>query len=234
MHKAIFKNGFDNSGLPISNTVQRSELSLHIRWEGWIRCGSDIDCFRTSAFHIQRDPILTNFNFCSSFFQLEQNRFQLIGIGILQFDTTTCNCCRHQISTCFNTIRKNRIMSTVEFFDPFNLNRCRTGTGNFRAHLVQVFGQVNYFRFSRRIFNYGCTFCQRCRHHQVFSTGYRDLIHKDMGTLETLTTGGSDITVFYFNFCAHLLQTTQMQIHRTRTNRTTTRQRDIRFTETGQ
>ena len=234
MHKAIFKNGFDNSSLPICNTVQRSELSLHIRWESRIGSGTNIDSFRTSAFHIQGDPILTDFNFCSSLFQLEQYRFQLIGIGILEFDTTTSNCCRHQISTGFNTIWKNRIVSTVEFFNPFNLNRCRTGTGNFRAHLIQVFGQINNFRLSRRIFNYGCTFSQRCRHHQVFSTGYRDLIHKDMGTLEAFATGRSNVTVFHFNFCAHLLQTTQMQIHWTRTNRTAARQRYIRFTETGQ
>ena len=60
----------------------------------------------------------------------------------------------------------------MQFFHTINFDNIGTGTAHICPHAVQEVSQIYNFRFFRRIFNDGSTFCSCGSHHDMFRCTY--------------------------------------------------------------
>ena len=98
--------------------------------------------------------------------------------------------------------------------------------------MLQEVCNVDNLGFACRIFQYGLAICQHRSHHEIFCAGHGDCIEHNMRTLQPVCPR-SDKTIFDNNMRTHCPQPLNVQVDWSRANRTTTRQRYVRFAEAG-
>ena len=131
----------------------------------------------------------------------------------------------------FDSIGNDRVFRAAKRFDALDLDRLGSGAVNARAHLVEQVGEIDDFRFARRVVKCGCAARERGCHHQVFSSGDGNFVEVNFGRAQTsvLRRARNDISRFEFYFRAKLFKSREMQIDRPRADRATARQRNFRF-----
>src|SRR5262249_56711353 len=90
---------------------------------------------------------------------------------------------------------------------------------------VEQNSQITDFRLARAILHHGLAFGQGSRHHQVFSTGDRDLLEDNMRAVQAF--GGSfNVSAIVSDGRSELLQAFNVQIYGARSNGAATGLRD--------
>ena len=119
------------------------------------------------------------FDLNANFAQLADDAIAVFGIAVSDFQFAFRDCGRSDESSGFDSIGNDRVLRATETFDARNLNRRRARATHARAHFVEQFRKISYFRFARGIVNRGNSTSERRRHHQVFGAGDGNLIEAD-------------------------------------------------------
>ena len=233
MHKTVFKNRFSDHTRPFRHQVQQSKLGLHIGRECRMRRGTYVNGFRTFTVHIQADPVFAGFNIGTGFAQFCQYRVQRIRLGVAADDLTAGDGCSDQEGPGFDTVRQDAIYTTTQTCNAFNGNTIGALTGDLRAQRIQEVRGIHDLRLAGGVLDDGGAFGQRRCGHDGDGSANAYFVHHDVGAFQTAIHGRLHIALFQLNFCAQLLKAKNVQVHRTRANGATARQRNLALSKTG-
>ena len=162
-------------------------------------------------------------------FQLEQHRFQDIFPGIFYFHPATSRSRRHQVGSGLDPVRQHVVVASVQALHTIDFNGRGTVAFDIGTHGDQALGQIHHFRLAGRVFEDGFTLGERSCHHQVFGTRYGDRIQENVGTLQPAIGLGLDVAILHLYVGTHHFQTVDVQVNRSGTDGTATRQGDFGF-----
>jgi len=123
----------------------------------------------------------------------------------------------------------------VKFFFSLHANRGSSRTFDFRAHLDQKVCQVCNLRLARRIFDMRFTFGQRRGHQHVFGSGDGNLVEENVPAAQAASARDArfNVAVRSADFRSHLFERFQVQVYRTRADRTAPGKRYARGARAG-
>ena len=92
-----------------------------------------------------------------------------------------------------------RAMHVFYTFDANHIRTCAPDTG---SHLIQIVGQIDDFRFLRRIFQRGGPFRQTSCHHDIFRGAYAGEVQIDVRAFQPIGGIGFNKAMILGNLCA--------------------------------
>jgi hypothetical protein len=122
----------------------------------------------------------------------------------------------------------------VQAFHTVDGDGVGAGASDVGTHGDQEVGQVDHFRLARGVLQDAAAIGQGSGHHDVLGTGHADGIKEEVCTTQAAFRRlGLDVATFDVDGRTHGFKTTDVQVHRTRTNGATARQSHFGFAETG-
>lgn len=225
MHEAVLEDRLDDRAGAFGNRVHGDELGLHVGGERRVRRGTHVDRLRPVALHVQLDPVAAGADVGTGLFQLLQDRLEDGRVGILQLHPATGRGRGHQVGAGLDTVGQYVVASTAEALHAFDDDGIGASALDVGAHGVQAVGQVDHLRLASGVLQHGTAVGQRGSHHQVLGAGHADGIEEEVTATQAAGRRlGLDVAAFDLDLRAHGLETADMQVDRTRTDRATARQ----------
>ena len=132
------------------------------------------------------DPVNVLFNQHTGFTQFGQQRFLMFRQHILDNDIAMGHGSCNHIGTGLNTIGNRRMLRAMHMFYTFDANHIRACAPDTGSHLIQVVGQIDDFRFLRRILQRGGPFRQTGCHHDIFRGAYAGKVQIDVRAFQPI------------------------------------------------
>ena len=118
----------------------------------------------------------------------------------------------------------------MELINTFNDNNVSTGSSNVCPHIIQKCRYINDFRLTSCIFNNGAPFCFYCRKHGINGRPNTYRIHVYTSSVEMFTTCRKVHGISLIGHGSpHSFKSFDMQINRSRSQITATRQANCCF-----
>ena len=118
----------------------------------------------------------------------------------------------------------------MKFVNTFNDNNIRTSSSNVCSHIIQKCCYINDFRLTSRIFNNGAPFCFYCCKHGVNGSSDTYCIHVNTSSMKPLATCRKVHGISLIGHGSpHSFKSFDMQINRSRSQITATRQANCCF-----
>ena len=140
---------------------------------------------------------------------------------------------RDQVGAALDAIRLHLVTRGVQLLHALDDDLVGAGALDLRTHGDQEFREVHDFRFACRVFDDGFAVRERRGHHQVLGASDRHGLEHQARALEPAG-ARADVSAFDVDLRAHGLQTSDVDIHRARTDGAAARQRDIGLAEARQ
>ena len=214
----------------VSDRVECSKLRLHVGGKRGIWSGADIDRLRPTAAHVDFDRVAADTECRARVAQFCEHRIEMFGACVAQHHVTARDRTGEQIGARFDTIGQHVVLRPVQLLNTVDDDGVGARTAHLRTHRVQKIREVDDFGFARRIFKHRLTVSERRSHHQIFGARHRHSFEHQSRTAQSRSTR-PDVAVLDRNVSAHRLQTGDVDVDRTRTDRAATGQRNIGMAE---
>ena len=157
---------------------------------------------------------------------LVENRAQMVGDAVGHTHGAAGNGAGEQIAACFDAVRNDGMVGAVERFHAFDADHAGACATNFCAHGVEEIGEIDDLWLFGGVFDGGGAFSKAGAHHQIFSRTNAWHAQENAVALQSATARHfcDDFVIADLDRRTEDLQTLQMQIDRTRTDGTATRQ----------
>ena len=114
MLETILKYCFNHGGLTLSHSHQSRKLSLHVRWESWVRKGFNGHWTKLTNIRLNPNSIFFFGYRHTHLLHLRQKRTVVFPNGIFDQDISTRHGCPNHKSSCFNTVLHNIVVCPVQ------------------------------------------------------------------------------------------------------------------------
>ena len=162
------------------------------------------------------------------FFQLGDDRLQMLADGVLNVDVAAGHRRRHHVRPRLNTVGNDRISGADKLRHPLDLDDIRPRAANICAHNVEIIGEIDNFRLLRRILQHRLPFGHGGRHNNILRRPNARKIEVDTRPFQAFRRLGVDVAVPDLNVRTQCFKAFQMKIDGARADGAAARQGNFR------
>ncbi len=190
----IFKDGFLNHAIPLRQTDQAHDRSLHIRRKARMRQGFNIGATtEPTRLQLSRSHLQPIGSCCPHLdphgSQLGNHWAEVVADHRPHPQCGSGNRPRQQKGTGLDPIWDHAVIGTMQPPHPLNQDPIGAIPLDLRPHRATKIRQIHHLRLLGSIFNHGFAICQHCRHHQGFSGPNAGVVQIDPGSFELASLG---------------------------------------------
>src|SRR5690606_20796600 len=143
LNHAVLKHCFDHGASALGDSVERSELRLHIRRKARVRRRAHIDCAGTAPVHVELDPVVAAAHLGPRLLQLEQYCLESVRAGIFELDAPAGCGCGDPIGAGLDAVGHHRVDAAVQALNALDDNALAAVAFYLGAHRDQALREID-------------------------------------------------------------------------------------------